>query len=67
VKLAELFAGKRVLSNGFSPIQKFYKIEHMRCNLPFLAESFVRANLDNVQNQNLMTVEASRLNHFKAI
>ena len=66
-EIAELFARKRVLSKGFSSIQKFHKIERMRRILPFLAESFVRANLANVQNQNLVTVEASRLNQFKTI
>jgi hypothetical protein len=32
-----------------------------------LAESLARTNLANIQNQNLMTVEASRLNQLKTI
>jgi len=33
----------------------------------FCPENLARANLANVQNQNLVTVEASRLNQFKTI
>jgi hypothetical protein len=32
-----------------------------------LAESLARTNLANIQNQNLMTVEASHLNQLKTI